>query len=84
MLADWLENANNGEGPDIDGYMSREAFDVVVEAVERRDEAQRQVDMAVAQAREEGASWYLIGQALGVTKQGAFSRYAHPRTVVSA
>lgn len=31
----------------------------------------------VAQARQEGCSWGLIGAALGVTRQAAYARYAH-------
>jgi hypothetical protein len=31
----------------------------------------------VAQARSQGATWEDIGAALGITRQGAHSRYAH-------
>lgn len=44
------------------------------------DEVMRAV---VAQARQEGATWQVIGDALGVSRQGAFQRYGRstdPRT----
>ena len=75
--ADWLEHANNGEGPAFDGYIERDDFDAITDAVTRRDRAQSDIDLAVCRAREKGASWRQIGDALGVSRQGAHERYAH-------
>ena len=44
-------------------------------AVERRDEVQRHVDEAVADARDEGASWSEIARVLHVSKQAAQQKY---------
>jgi len=83
-LADWFEHANNGEGPTIIAQISRVDFDAIADAVEERNQAQRKLDAAVAVARERGAAWSMIGDAMGITKQGAFSRYAHAHAIASA
>lgn len=75
-LADWFESSNNGAGPTPDGQINRDVFDAIAEAVGSRDESQRQIDLLVAEAREQGASWTLIGAALGTSRQGAHERYA--------
>ena len=76
-LATWIETANNGQGPTPAGSIDREIFDALTEAVENRDSQQRQIDLLVSQAREQGASWALIGSALGTSRQSAHQRYAH-------
>ncbi|MCL2490177.1 MAG: hypothetical protein FWF36_05560 [Propionibacteriaceae bacterium] len=75
-LATWIETADNGQGPTPTGSIDRDVFDALAEAVEQRDGSQRQIDLLVAQAREQGASWTLIGAALGTTRQSAHERYA--------
>lgn len=40
-----------------------------------RDDVEGMIIKAVNQARREGASWYDIGPALGVTRQAAMERY---------
>lgn len=39
---------------------------------------QREVDEAVAAARENGRSWGEIGLVLGISRQAARERYGHP------
>lgn len=39
---------------------------------------QREVDEAVAAARENGRSWGQIGLVLGISRQAARERYGHP------
>ncbi len=39
---------------------------------------QREVDEAVAAAREKGRSWGEIGLVLGISRQAARERYGHP------
>ncbi|MCL2482626.1 MAG: hypothetical protein FWF43_04255 [Propionibacteriaceae bacterium] len=78
QLATWLETVNDGEGPAPVGSMSREVFDAIAKAVDNRDESQREIDLLVAEAREQGASWALIGAALGTSRQGAHKRYREP------
>jgi hypothetical protein len=46
------------------------------EDVARADAALRE---AVAQARDAGDSWTIIGAALGTTRQAAFQRFGAPR-----
>lgn len=45
-------------------------------AVESRARADSAVLAAVLAAREDGATWQMIGDILGMTKQGAQKRYA--------
>ncbi len=40
-------------------------------------QARAELDQAVAAARRDGQSWEAIGQALGVTRQGAWDRYRY-------
>lgn len=47
----------------------------LVRLVRRRTEAEAAVGVEVRKLREAGASWTLIGQALGVTRQAARQRY---------
>ncbi|MCL2653275.1 MAG: hypothetical protein FWD63_05760 [Propionibacteriaceae bacterium] len=76
-LATWIETANNGQGPTPTASIGRDIFDALTEAVQHRDETQRDIDLLVSQAREQGASWALIGAALGTSRQSAHQRYAH-------
>jgi hypothetical protein len=75
-LVQWLEGANGGEGPTPAATVERAEVDALAAAVATRDDAQRVVDLSVARARRAGASWTVIGNALGVTRQGAHERYA--------
>ena len=49
--------------------------EALTEAVERRDQAERDVYAAVDEMRAEGASWTVIGTLLGITRQSAWQRY---------
>jgi len=51
-----------------------------MDAVEARGEAEDRISRAVDRARKEGATWAMIGLALGVTRQGALQRYREPAT----
>jgi hypothetical protein len=48
----------------------------LAEAVEQRAEWDARVTDAVIGARRQGASWDLIAQVLGVSRQSAWERYA--------
>jgi hypothetical protein len=58
----------------------RRAAAALSKATGRADQARRDLHVAVAQARERGASWAEVGQALGVTRQTAQQRFG--RTVI--
>lgn len=46
------------------------------ELVGLRDHIERAIVLAIAAQLQQGKSWTSIGDALGMTKQGAFRRYA--------
>jgi len=46
-------------------------------AVDRRSEAEMDIQAAVDAAREDGLSWGVIGAVLGISRQGALRRYGH-------
>ena len=52
------------------------AYRDLLDAVIKRGEAEEGVAQAVAKLRRTGASWNLIGPALGVSRQSARERYA--------
>lgn len=52
-----------------------EALQGVSDALRRRDEAERALREAVRAARDAGATWAAIGEALNVTKQWAHERF---------
>ena len=76
QLLDWIENANNGEGPVPNASIEREDMDALIAAIKERDEAEKHLAAAVAAAHSEGKSWAVIGAALGMTRQGAHTKYA--------
>ena len=49
-------------------------------ALRRLADEQREVEEAVAAARENGRSWGMIGLVLGISRQAARERYGHPAT----
>ncbi|MDR0627697.1 MAG: hypothetical protein LBG11_10675 [Bifidobacteriaceae bacterium] len=75
-LSDWYANTNDGDGPIPDAIIMAEDLAAIAAAIAARDEAQHTIDLALAKARERGATWEMIGQALGVTELGAYRRYA--------
>lgn len=70
-----IETTDGGEGPAPLASYTGTALNEIMDAVEDRDDTERRISRAVARAREEGATWAMIGQALGVTRQGALKRY---------
>jgi len=75
-LTDWIENANNGEGPTPVSTIRRAGMDRLLHAIQERADAETRLTEAVISAHDEGASWALIGSLLGMTRQGAHQRYA--------
>jgi len=73
-----IETANNGRGPIPLASYTGAALNELMDAVEAREDAEDRINAAVARARDEGATWAMIGQALGVTRQGALQRYREP------
>jgi len=63
-MLDEIENANKGAG-----------LKAITDGVGRRDQAEDAIEAAVTQARHDGASWTMIGSALGISRQGALKRY---------
>jgi hypothetical protein len=59
----------------LEGFRRRLLLDHIRQAREAHANHQRYLDELVTQARNEGASWKEIGQALGVTYQSAWERY---------
>jgi len=77
LLAE-IEGANNGEGPTpIVSYYGT-ALSRLMDAVEERDQAEGKITAAVERARADGASWAMIGQVLGMTRQGALKHFREP------
>ena len=52
------------------------AYKALLEAVIERGKAEESVSRAVANLRNVGGSWNLVGPALGVSRQSARERYA--------
>lgn len=70
-----LDEIMAGEAAPADVY-SGDALRALAAAVESRARADSAVLTAVLAAREDGATWQMIGDILGMTKQGAAKRYA--------
>ncbi len=56
---------------------ARDAVDALAQVVAELREQQRRLDDAVAAARAAGATWGLIGEAAGMTRQAAHERWGH-------
>lgn len=76
-LLDEIENANGGDGPDPIASVDGDVLRAIRTAATEQAEAQARVDAAVADAREKGASWTVIGAMLGISRQAALKRYSH-------
>ncbi|MCL2482667.1 MAG: hypothetical protein FWF43_04475 [Propionibacteriaceae bacterium] len=74
-MLDEIENANQGAGPDPHTTFEGARLKAITEAVSQRDQAEDAIEAAVAQARHDGASWTMIGSALGISRQDALKRY---------
>ncbi len=75
-LATWYETANDGEGPTPVATVHRADIDALEAALRERDAAEANLAEAVTAAHDRGASWAVIGNTLGLTRQGAHRRYA--------
>jgi len=73
-----IEHANNGEGPTPLATYTEIGLNEIMDAIEERDQAEDKIRHAVTRARSEGATWAMIGQALGMTRQGALKHYREP------
>ena len=77
QYADWMENAEGGQGPTPTASLQRSDLETLVAAVKRSATMpEEQVARAVAIVRARGASWSAIGWALGLSRQGAHRKYA--------
>lgn len=74
-MLDEIENANDGEGPDPLATVDDPALARIAVAQIRVRAAERALDEAVMVAREAGLSWQVIGNVLGMTRQGANKRF---------
>jgi len=72
-----IETANDGEGPDPIASYSGTALTTLKAAIRERRLLDELIAVSVRTARDEGASWAMIGAILGTTRQAAHERYAH-------
>ena len=70
-----IENANDREGPDPVVTVNDPALAKIAVAQIRLRAAERALDEAVMDARDVGLSWQVIGDVLGMTRQGANKRF---------
>ena len=75
-MLDEIENANNGEGPDPAFTIDDPALARIAVAQMQAQTAEKALDEAVIAAREAGFSWQIIGDLLGMTRQGANKRFS--------
>ncbi|MDN5855518.1 MAG: hypothetical protein L0K86_22275 [Actinomycetia bacterium] len=61
--------------PDPDGHDDPNAFARLLRAANARVQAEAEIAEAVAEARQAGYSWAMIGGAVGTTGQAAQQRY---------
>ncbi len=73
-LATWFENA---EFEDFDSVIDGKIEVALARAKALETQAQENMRRTVSLAREEGRTWQEIGDALGMTRQGAHKRFAH-------
>lgn len=55
--------------------MAEESTLLVAELTELRNSSADALDYVIGEARRRGASWAVLGRALGLTKQGAAQKY---------
>jgi len=73
-----IETADDGRGPDPIATYEGTALGEIMDLVEERGAVEDRITQAVNRARAEGATWAMVGMALGVTRQGALKRYREP------
>lgn len=76
QMADWIENANDGQGPTPVATTERADLDELIAALRVRDQAEDDLARAAVAAHASGASWAAIGAVIGLTRQGAHRRYS--------
>lgn len=75
-MLDEIENANNGAGPDPVASVYRgKGLAQLAAAIQAEKRAQEAIAQAVSTAREEGATWEMIGDYLGMTRAGAYKKF---------
>lgn len=74
-MLDEVESANNGDGPDPVVTVDDPDLARIAVAQIRLRAAERELDEAVMVARDVGLSWQVIGDVLGMTRQGANKRF---------
>ncbi len=77
QAADWF--ANDAEPQDFTSHDEDKAITALAAAHLARLEAEQRINEAVQNARENGATWDAIGQAVGMSRQGAYQKYAKAR-----
>ena len=75
-MLDEIENINNGEGPDPTTSYTGSALEALKSAIHDRDQLDGFIQTMVGVARQQGASWAMIGAVLGTSRQAAHGRYA--------
>lgn len=70
----WTEPALPIEEADLDERRGRAVLDVSTWAG-KRDDAQKRMDAAVAEARRAGVSWEHLGRLVGLSGEGTRRRY---------
>ena len=74
-MLDEIESADDGGGPDPAATVDDPVLARIAVAQMRLRAAERALDGAVMAARDAGLSWQAIGDALGMTRQGANKRF---------
>ena len=74
-MLDEIESADDGYGPDPAATVDDPALARIVVAQMRLRAAERALDGAVMAARDAGLPWQAIGDAPGMTRQGANKRF---------
>ena len=74
-MLDEIESADDGVGPDPAATVDDPVLARIAVAQMRLRAAERALDGAVMAARDAGLPWQAIGDALGMTRQGANKRF---------
>ena len=74
-MLDEIESADDGAGPDPAATVDDPVLARIVVAQMRLRAAERALDGAVMAARDAGLPWQAIGDAPGMTRQGANKRF---------
>ena len=74
-MLDEIESADDGVGPAPAATVDDPVLARIAVAQMRLRAAERALDGAVMAARDAGLSWQAIGDALGMTRQGANKRF---------